>query len=273
MYILKIIVRNMEYYILKDGQYVGPFPKDQLIANGLKHDTMVWRQGLTIWTRADLMRELDDVLNMAPPPLEQALAAKAAAPPPLTVTLSSKRDLRQELDESRKELEELKQMVSKLESEDNKPVVKETTAVAKKESSTPAKKKETTAVAKKDNSTAEKKKTNKKKTKYDYPVCTWFNETIFLIICIIAHLWMGLAETTTKEPYVYIDIIGLILCIAALVIALSIKKLNKISYAKNSESRIKADKLAYFNGFLVSTLAAIGFLIILVQSAHYVYVS
>lgn len=257
----------MDYYILKDGQYVGPFPKDQLLANGLKTDTMVWREGLSIWTRADLMRELDDILNIAPPPLTQALAAKTKTPPPLTVTLSSQRKLKQELNESCKEFDELKPTVTKLEIEKSKPVVKEPAAVAKKEKNITTKK--TTTVAKK-TTTSEKKK--KSKNKYDYPAPTWLNETIFLITCIVIHLVMGLFGTTTKEPYIYIDMAGLVMCITAFVIALNIKKLNKIDHSKNSATRIKADKLAYFNGLFVSTLAAIGFLIILVQSAYYVYI-
>ena len=57
-----------------------------------------------------------------------------------------------------------------------------------------------------------------------------------------------------------------------IVIGIKIRKLNAISYKKGSESRLKAEKLGYFNGILVSATAAIGFLIILVQSAHYVYV-
>ena len=55
-------------------------------------------------------------------------------------------------------------------------------------------------------------------------------------------------------------------------IGVKIRKLNNISYKKGCESRLKAEKLGYFNGIFVSTIAAIGFLIILVQSAHYVYV-
>ena len=266
----------MEYYILKNGQYEGPFTKDKLVANGLQPDTKVWRQGMSAWTPASMMRELDEVFNVAPPPLKQALSSHVATapPPPLPADAAREKAMEQELAESRKELEELKEMMVTLESRNAKPVVTEKATTPKKNNTAVDKKKESATDKKKDSTTEKKKSTKKKeKTKYEFPVCTWLYETIFLIACIGVHLWMGLAETTTKDPYVYIDFAGLAMCLVALGIALYINKLNKISYAKNTESRIKADRLAYFNGLFVSTLAAIGFLIVLVQSAHYVYVS
>ena len=82
---------------------------------------------------------------------------------------------------------------------------------------------------------------------------------------------MAIFDWTTFE-YLYVDIVGAVLSITGIIIGIKIRKLNKISYKKGSETRLKAEKLGYFNGFFVSTIAAIGFIIILIQSAHYVFV-
>ena len=99
----------------------------------------------------------------------------------------------------------------------------------------------------------------------------WFNESIWLLVFVIIHVILALTDMTTFE-YIYLDILGAILCITGIVIGARIKSLNKVSYAKDSATRNQAEKLSKFNGFLVSATAAAGFLIILYQSAHYVYV-
>lgn len=258
----------MDYYIALPGKKRGgPYKKKDLIANGIKPDSLVWRQGLETWMAAKQVEDLRDLfvgtnkpaLAIAPPPLPTPPPMPTSAMPetsPETITLQ------RELDESRREINELKASVAKLQKSSAKPV-KSTTAkpIAKAKSST-------SDDSKKKEKKAEKKK---EKTKYDHPVCDWCNESIWLLVIVICHALMALFQWTTFE-YIYLDIVGAVLSITGIAIGSKIKKLNKISYKKDSESRLKAEPLGHFNGILVSATAAVGFLIILVQSAHYVYV-
>ena len=41
-----------QYYIGKNNQRLGPFPVEQLIANGISPDTLVWCQGMPGWQKA-----------------------------------------------------------------------------------------------------------------------------------------------------------------------------------------------------------------------------
>ncbi len=41
-----------QYYIGKNNQRLGPFPLEQLIANGITPDTLVWCQGMPGWEKA-----------------------------------------------------------------------------------------------------------------------------------------------------------------------------------------------------------------------------
>ena len=108
----------MDYYISSaDGKYKGPFKKENLIANGLKPETLVWRQGQASWLPARDMPEIADLLVATPPPLAMAMAQHASmpSPPPLSQLQNSKDALAQELEKSRLELEELKKTVITLE--------------------------------------------------------------------------------------------------------------------------------------------------------------
>lgn len=248
----------MNYYIShSDGRYQGPIKKEQLLANGLDRDTMVWREGLQAWTPALQLPELSDLIDDIPPPMEITLGGIDQEPPALPL-----------VDEP--------QAQPQAQATQDKEVLVTTIDKAsepKKELATPkaveTKNKEKKNIAKTDKKEKEKKK---KKTKYDYPVCEWLRESVFLLACVIVHAALAISGSTT-QGYLYLDIVGAVLSITGIIIALYIKKLNKISHAKDSPSRLKAQKLGTFNGFLVSATAAIGFLIILVQSAHYVYAS
>lgn len=242
----------MKYYLSNnDGAYIGPFDPDQLIDNGLKRDTMVWREGLTSWFPAYQLPELSNIVDQTPPPLEMTLGHMSSNSPmtegqppqqvnPPTVTVP-------------KEVQPKPAVKTVTKSTAaNKPAVKETAAVTTK------KKAETTK--------------KKPKTKYSYPVASWLNESITLLVFVAIHAGMALCKWTTWE-YIYLDAVGALLCIVGIVIGSKIKNLNGVSYDKDTPSRNLAEKLSYFNGLFVSVTAAIGFIIILVQSAHYVYVS
>jgi hypothetical protein len=56
--------RNTVRYFFADGDVQkGPFPVDSLLAQGLKPDSLVWREGMNQWQRADSVAELVGVLT------------------------------------------------------------------------------------------------------------------------------------------------------------------------------------------------------------------
>ena len=244
----------MEYYLSKnDGAYTGPFAPEQLIDNGLERDTMVWREGLTSWLPAYQLPELNNILSQIPPPLEMTLGHMSS---------NSPMTMPQPLQQVNQPEAAAPQAV------ESKPAIK--TVTVSKNADKPAVKKTAAVTTKKKEETPKAKA--KAKTKYNFPVAPWFNESITLLVIIAIHAGMALAGWTTWE-YIYLDAAGALLSIIGIVIGTKIKKLNSVSYDKDTPSRILAEKMSKFNGLLVSATAAIGFIIILVQSAHYVYVA
>lgn len=57
----------MEYYIIIDGEQVGPFDIDSLISAGITPETPVWREGLDNWVPASSLAELSGILNTEEP--------------------------------------------------------------------------------------------------------------------------------------------------------------------------------------------------------------
>lgn len=53
------------WYIMSNGQQIGPMSIQQLTAYGLKSDSYVWRQGMSEWTQAALVPELIPYLGSA----------------------------------------------------------------------------------------------------------------------------------------------------------------------------------------------------------------
>lgn len=51
------------YYIIERGVRKGPINKEDLLANGLEAETMVWRTGLESWVPASQLPELGELLN------------------------------------------------------------------------------------------------------------------------------------------------------------------------------------------------------------------
>lgn len=51
------------YYLHIDGMQKGPFLKENLLAEGLRSETMVWRPGLESWVKAASLPELSNLLN------------------------------------------------------------------------------------------------------------------------------------------------------------------------------------------------------------------
>lgn len=56
-----------KYYLIIDGQQVGPLGFNELIAAGLTPDTPVWRAGLENWVKASSLPELTAFLQPAQP--------------------------------------------------------------------------------------------------------------------------------------------------------------------------------------------------------------
>ena len=48
----------MNYFIADGNVQRGPFPMEQLIAQGLKRETLVWREGMPQWQKAESVPEL-----------------------------------------------------------------------------------------------------------------------------------------------------------------------------------------------------------------------
>lgn len=57
------------WYIGVGGQQKGPFPAAALSQQGLKPDTLVWKQGMASWQPASQVPELASALQSGPPPL------------------------------------------------------------------------------------------------------------------------------------------------------------------------------------------------------------
>ena len=56
----------MQYYLQQNGQPIGPFEMDQLVANGCTPNSMVWREGLPQWVQAKDLEELAGCFAPAP---------------------------------------------------------------------------------------------------------------------------------------------------------------------------------------------------------------
>lgn len=59
------------WYIISNGQQVGPLQKDQLTAYNISPSTMVWREGMQNWEPAGNVSELSDILYPANPGYQQ----------------------------------------------------------------------------------------------------------------------------------------------------------------------------------------------------------
>lgn len=102
-------------------------------------------------------------------------------------------------------------------------------------------------------------------TKYDFPAATWTNETLVILACVVGHLVLGISRVTTFE-YIFLDIVGLLMCATSLIIGYNIKRLNRVSFAQDSPSRVKADRLARIAGWIVAVAFIMGSIVIFYQS-------
>ena len=61
----------MQYYIAQNGQPVGPFEPNQLLAQGLRPDSLVWNESMSEWTPAGQVGELASLFAQAQAPIPQ----------------------------------------------------------------------------------------------------------------------------------------------------------------------------------------------------------
>ena len=72
----------MVYYYSDGQQQIGPISKDELKLKGITKETLVWREGLSEWTKAGEVEDLADLFPKipTPPPIP---GQKKVAPPPM----------------------------------------------------------------------------------------------------------------------------------------------------------------------------------------------
>ena len=78
--------KNMEYFIIENGQQTGPFSDNQLAAKRISPDTLVWKQGMADWTPAwqveELKQILEDIKTMSSSQQEQKFQIPPIPPTP-----------------------------------------------------------------------------------------------------------------------------------------------------------------------------------------------
>jgi len=55
----------MNYFLAVGGEQRGPFPKEQLLGQGLRPETLVWADGMPQWLRADSVVDLASLFSAA----------------------------------------------------------------------------------------------------------------------------------------------------------------------------------------------------------------
>lgn len=70
-----------QYYLVKDNQRVGPLALEQLMANGLTPETLVWTEGMASWTPAGQVQELGALFAPAAPQIPEPPRHQVPEPP------------------------------------------------------------------------------------------------------------------------------------------------------------------------------------------------
>ncbi len=71
----------MNFYMADGNVQKGPFPIDQLISQGLKRETLVWREGMGQWQKAETVPELAGLFTGYQQPAQQQYAPPPPPPP------------------------------------------------------------------------------------------------------------------------------------------------------------------------------------------------
>lgn len=67
-YYNQILTIMAQYYLEKNGQQAGPFEVNQLLANGMTPESLVWTAGMAGWMRAAEVAELAPMFAQQMPP-------------------------------------------------------------------------------------------------------------------------------------------------------------------------------------------------------------
>ena len=70
----------MDYYLTIHGRHYGPLSLDQLVANSLPSETLVWREGLSEWLPPQQVPEVLEQLNPLPPPISPVTSLTQSRP-------------------------------------------------------------------------------------------------------------------------------------------------------------------------------------------------
>jgi len=66
-------IPNVAYHVVQNGQDVGPFDMgalSQMVSAGtLTKDTLVWKQGMADWVKAETVQELQPLFSSSVPPV------------------------------------------------------------------------------------------------------------------------------------------------------------------------------------------------------------
>jgi hypothetical protein len=54
---------DKQYFLVVDGEKLGPYQRDQLIEAGMERDSLVWFEGCTVWVRAGKIPDLATLLD------------------------------------------------------------------------------------------------------------------------------------------------------------------------------------------------------------------
>lgn len=57
-----------KYFYILNNEKKGPFSLTELQKEGINIDTLIWYQGLEIWTKAENISEIKEILYLIPPP-------------------------------------------------------------------------------------------------------------------------------------------------------------------------------------------------------------
>jgi TM2 domain-containing membrane protein YozV len=76
---------KVNYFIADGNQRRGPFAQEQLLAQGMRGDTLVWREGMGDWMPASAVAELQSIFGPPPGPASFAQPAPAGYGHPASV--------------------------------------------------------------------------------------------------------------------------------------------------------------------------------------------
>lgn len=69
------------YFVNKEGVRQGPMPLDELVAQGITPDTLVWCKGMANWQKAKTVDEVMDLLKSNEPEPEPVVVAEPEPEP------------------------------------------------------------------------------------------------------------------------------------------------------------------------------------------------